>query len=320
MPSSLAIPTIDLERDDEEILPTLERVLCDIGFVLVRGHGIPGKLVSDLRQHLVDYFDRPLVDKMAERITPDNYRGYIPLGFFSPNTEGVTPDQYEGYKLHAEVAADDPLCTACDLYGPNRWPAEPAGLRESTEAFWQACEATGQRLLSLIAQIMKVNVADFLAYFEQPLTNMTLLHYPRSNPNDGFGIHPHKDTDALTLLFPDAAGGLWLRPHGHPEWVEVEAPDDTMVVNIGDLLELWSGGYFVSTPHKVVNASGKERYSFPFFIVPRHNVVVAPLIDCQPGFERAPVPVGPVSREVWRTNWPEAVPEETGFDLGTLPD
>ena len=112
MPSSLAIPTIDLERDDDEFLPTLERALCDIGFVLVRGHGVPGTLVSDLRQKLVDYFDRPLADKMAERITPDNYRGYIPLGFFSPNSEGVTPDQYEGYKLHAEVAADHPVCAA----------------------------------------------------------------------------------------------------------------------------------------------------------------------------------------------------------------
>ena len=62
--------------------------LCDIGFVLVRGHGILEKLVSDLRQHLIDYFDRPLVDKMAERSTPDNYRGYIPLGFFHPTPRG----------------------------------------------------------------------------------------------------------------------------------------------------------------------------------------------------------------------------------------
>ena len=155
MPASLAIPTIDLDHDDVEILPTLERALCDIGFVLVKGHGVPAELVTDLRQHLVDFFDRSLADKMAERITPDNYRGYIPLGFFSPNTEGITPDQYEGYKLHIEVAADDPLCAACNLYGPNRWPREPAGLRETTTAFWQACEATGQRLLSLIAQIMK---------------------------------------------------------------------------------------------------------------------------------------------------------------------
>ena len=121
MPTSLAIPTIDLARDDKEILPTLERALCNIGFVLVKGHDVPAELVSNLRRYLIDYFDRPLADKMADRITPHNYRGYIPLGFFSPNTDGVAPDQYEGYKLHAEVAADDRLCTACDLYGPNRW-------------------------------------------------------------------------------------------------------------------------------------------------------------------------------------------------------
>ena len=130
---SASILTINLEDSDDQLLPILERALCDIGFVLVKGHGVPAELVSDLRQQLVSYFDRPLAEKMAERITPDNYRGYIPLGFFSPNfspnTEGITPDQYEGYKLHAEVAADDPLCTACDLYGPNRWPPEPAGLR-----------------------------------------------------------------------------------------------------------------------------------------------------------------------------------------------
>ena len=109
MPASLAIPTIDLDRHDVEILPTLERALCDIGFVLVKGHGVPAELVTDLRQHLVDCFDRSLADKMAERITPDNYRGYIPLGFFSPKTDGTSPDQYDGYKLNAEIAAEDPL-------------------------------------------------------------------------------------------------------------------------------------------------------------------------------------------------------------------
>ena len=83
------IPIIDLADHEEQILSKLERALCDIGFVLVRGHGVPAELVSKLRRHLVDYFDRPLTEKMAERITPDNYRGYIPLGFFSPNTEGI---------------------------------------------------------------------------------------------------------------------------------------------------------------------------------------------------------------------------------------
>ena len=65
MPTSLAIPTIDLDRDDKEILPALERALCNIGFVLVKGHDVPAELLSNLRRYLIDYFDRPLADKMA---------------------------------------------------------------------------------------------------------------------------------------------------------------------------------------------------------------------------------------------------------------
>jgi isopenicillin N synthase-like dioxygenase len=113
MSTTLAIPTIDLDRDDDESLPTLERALCDIGFVLVKGHGVPAELVSDLRQQLVGYFDRPLAEKMAERITPDNYRGYIPLGFFSPNTEGVTPDQYA-----VVVPEPEPFCRSKNTEAP----------------------------------------------------------------------------------------------------------------------------------------------------------------------------------------------------------
>ena len=91
-------------------------------------------------------------------------------------------------------------------------------------------------------------------------------------------------------------------------------------MNIGDLMELWSGGYFVSTPHKVVNLSGAERYSFPYFAVPRFDTVVEPLKSPQPGFSRSSVHVGDVSKEVWRTNWPDVVSDKPHFDLGTLED
>ena len=85
------IPIIDLADHEEQILPTLERALCDIGFVLVTGHDVPAELVRNLRQHLIDYFDRPLAEKMAERITPDNYRGYIPDGLFLTQHRGDQP-------------------------------------------------------------------------------------------------------------------------------------------------------------------------------------------------------------------------------------
>ena len=316
-----SISLIHLTDPDERIVGTLEQALTQTGFVMVQGHGIPSALVRDVRRVVEGYFNLPVEEKMLDCITPDNYRGYIPLGFFSPNTDGNTPDQYEGYKLHHETSLKHPIREQCDLYGPNKWPAEPADMSEIITEFWRACDAAGRHLLKLISQIMGVNKAAFLSFFDDPLTNMTLLHYP-SQPADKpkVGIHPHKDTDALTLLFPDQVGGLWLQPRGQKDWMEVIAPPDAMVVNIGDLLELWSGGYFVSTPHKVVNTSGKQRYSFPFFMVPRHDVVVEPLIKCQQGFSRQPVPVGTVSREVWRTNWQFASPANTGFDLGTLQD
>ena len=316
-----SISLIHLTDPEERIVGILERALTETGFVMVQGHGIPSALVRDVRRVVEGYFSLPVEEKMLDCITPDNYRGYIPLGFFSPNTGSNTPDQYQGYKLHHEMSLEHPIRQQCDLYGPNKWPAKPTDMSEVITKFWRACDAAGRRLLTLISRIMGVNETDFLSYFDDPLTNMTLLHYP-SHPTDRpkVGIHPHKDTDALTLLFPDPVGGLWLQPRGHKDWIEVVAPPDAMVVNIGDLLELWSGGTFVSTPHKVVNASGKERYSFPFFMVPRHDVVVEPLVKCQPEFNRTPVPVGHVSREVWRTNWQQASPADTGFDLGTLQD
>ena len=315
------IPTINLNDSDENIIAEIDRAFSTIGFLFIEGHPMPRALITRIRQQLIAYFGRSIAEKSAESITQSNYRGYIPLGFFSPNTEGTNPDQYEGYKLHCEVAANNPIRSQCDLYGPNKWPKEPALLRKTILQYWAVCDQISHRLIGLLATIMGVNPDWFLSLFDYPLTNMTLLHYPPQNPErSGYGIHPHKDTDAFTLLFPDKVGGLWIKKRHGGEWIEVNSPGDAMLVNIGDLLELWSGGYFVSTPHKVVNETGAERYSFPFFVVPRHDVVVKPLIKPQPDFARSSVPVGTVSKEVWRTNWSTVESSTSDFDLGTLSD
>ena len=178
-------------------------------------------------------------------------------------------------------------------------------------------------MMSLCAIALGLDETFFADKIDRHITAMRINHYPQQTVSPLSGqlrAGAHTDYGMLTILNGEnKPGGLQVLTRSG-DWIDVETDPDTFVVNIGDLLELWSGGYFMSTPHKVVNTSGKDRFSFPFFIVPRHDVVVTPLIDCQPGFERATVPVGPVSREVWRTNWPEAVPEDTGFDLGTLPD
>jgi isopenicillin N synthase-like dioxygenase len=315
------VPVIDLSATNEEVAKALDHAFTEMGFAVLAGHGIPTGVIAAAREAVVKYFEQPLDRKLPDRITRDNYRGYIPLGFFSPNSAGQSPDRYEGYKLHFEVDANDPICKACDLYGPNKWPAEQPAMRDAILNYWRACDDLTTRLLTILAGILNIDASRLLDPFDESLTNMTLLHYPPQDANEsGVGIHAHKDTDALTLLAPDPIGGLLIRPRDRREWIEIDAPENSIIVNIGDLLELWSGGYFVSTPHKVINRSGRARFSFPYFAVPRFDAVVSPLVPVCAGFNRAEVPVGEVSREVWRTNWSDTTPGTQGYDLGTLSD
>lgn len=323
------LPIIDFSEFDplnahseqsKSVLDALEAACRDIGFVLIRGHGIDENLIQAMRSATQSFFERPLSEKNNYRISQDNYRGFIPLGFFSANEGGYAPDRYEGYKLHWQVDADHPICQECDLYGPNKWPNSVPDLEQTALHYWQACDTLSEKLLQAFALILGLPQSYFEACMQQPLTNMTLLHYPAQDNAEDYGIHPHKDTDVLTILAHDPVGGLRLRPRGQTDWVSADAPEDCVVVNIGDLLELWSGGYFVSTPHKVLNPVGGPRYSFPYFVVPRHDTVVSAIDEISAGFSPRRVHVGDISKEVWRTNWPGTVPQNSCDELGTLSD
>ena len=85
------LPTIDLQASDEVVKQALETAFTTIGFALISGHGIAEGQVSEMRQLLKTYFNRPLSEKLQESITPENYRGYIPLGFFRQTATTPSP-------------------------------------------------------------------------------------------------------------------------------------------------------------------------------------------------------------------------------------
>ena len=313
------IPLIDTSDPDfeEELLAACR----DVGFVSITGHGIETSQFDEMRALLVRLFEADDQTKTAGAITRDNYRGFIPLGFFTPNrskhndTQG---DNYEGYKLHWECPADHPARSESRLYGPNIWPGQTPEMADVVLGYWEACDRLADRLLAVFARALNVEPDEFVGWHEAPLTNMTLLHYPAQDPQDSApGIHPHKDTNVITFLHPDPVGGLYVRAVDG-SWIEASPPPDALVMNIGEMLELWSGGMFRATPHQVLNNSGKERYSYPYFVVPNHGVVVEPLLECREGFVANSMPVGPLSAEVWRTNWPDEEASDPNFDLGTL--
>lgn len=292
----------------------------EVGFAGVVGHTIKPSVIATVRQQVEALFSLPMQQKAEHVITQHNYRGYIPLGYFTPNGSKQAADQYEGYKLHLETQLADPIRQACDLYGPNAWPSALPSLQAAIHDYWQQCDQLSMSILTALFCHLELPLNFLSAAFRQPLTNMTLLHYPPSNANeDHFGIHPHKDTDALTILAPDQVGGLYLRPRNSHNWIEATVPLETLIVNVGDMLETWSSGYFVSTPHKVVNASGKPRYSFPYFAVPRFDVLIEPLTGSDDfatdrSSESTADTAGEISREIWQSNWPNASPIDTHLD------
>lgn len=318
------LATIDISRQQSEISQSLMGALQTVGFAALAGHGISRKLIIEIRQELKYLFNRSLEEKHALIAQPENYRGYVPFAFFTPNAKNQPADHYEAYKLHWPCPDGDDIRQENDLYGTNKWPEDSHRLQQLIEVYWQHCERISNFLLETLSTPLGISNDFFVSAMKRPLSNMTLLHYPPAQLNqpgvgannsdtiqNHYGIHPHKDTDVLTLLMPDACGGLFIKARGTNDWIEAPKDPELMIINVGDMLESWSAGKLVSTPHKVVNYSNTHRYSFPFFAVPRYDVQIEPLVDSEQknqgrNFLRGTA--GDISARIWRSNWPDAKP------------
>ena len=170
--------------------------------------------------------------------------------------------------------ADDPLVY---LEGPNRWPTRE-GFRPVVEAYDAALRVISASIVELIADALG-DGGTMRSAFDTPTTWLRLLRYPprpTGAPSDEFGSAPHTDFGAITLLALDDVGGLQVRdPSG--AWIDVPPVPGTFIMNTGEMVRRWSNGRLRATPHLVVNPSGRERYSVPYFFDPHMTTTVRPL-------------------------------------------
>ena len=290
-----AIPILDvspLHSGDgaavRQVAESLRGYLETVGFVYVAGHGVPEDSVQAVRAASRRFFALPEQDKLRIRIDR-NFRGYLPIASSTIVTSSVAqvskPNQSESLMLMHEVAADDPDAIAeKPLQGPNQWPDEGQvpGFRATVEDYVARMNALGRTLVSTISVSLGMAPGDLDPWFERPTTFLRLLHYPTQPQEEGlFGSAPHTDYGFITLLAQDNVGGLEVRNKAG-DWVAAPPVPGTFVMNVGDILARWSNNRFVSTPHRVINRSGRERYSQPFFFDPGMDHTIAALPACVP--------------------------------------
>ena len=283
---SASIPIVDLcsttsPADDADIARTLDDALTGHGFCYLRGHNVDPLCITDIFHANQDFHQLSQASKDAVKINAF-HRGYIGLNestTVTSSVESVTqPNQSESFMLMQPVGPDHARWGTA-VFGPNQWPDTlmPA-FQERCLRYYTAMVALAHELTQRLATALGHKSDVFDNAFSDPTVFLRLIRYPACNPDSPAqtcGSAAHTDHGFVTLVAQDSNGGLEVRNSDH-RWVPVEPIPGTLVLNVADMLSLWSGGRWLSTPHRVV-LNDSERYSVAFFFDPAFDTTVQPL-------------------------------------------
>ncbi len=255
------------------------------GFFYVINHGVPAALVAQTFAESARFFALP--DAKKAEIAIENsacHRGWFKIGGenLDPAKQKQSGDLKEGVKIGRDLGPDHPKVIAgLPLHGPNQWPDLP-GWRAAMQTYYDAMDQLGRHLLQAFATALELDPTYFDGFLDTPMTTLGPLHYP---PQAGhiteaqLGAGAHTDFGCLTILAQDDNGGLQVRAR-NGGWIDAPPIPGSFVVNIGDMMERWTNGVFTSTLHRVINVSGRERYSIPFFFDPDFSAEVRCIPTC----------------------------------------
>ncbi|MCV7258516.1 2OG-Fe(II) oxygenase [Tsukamurella paurometabola DSM] [Mycobacterium shimoidei] len=272
MSSITTLPVVDLSARPGTLRRQLREAGHDVGFCYLTGHGVPQRLTRELLAAARRLFALPQADKDAiAMVHSPHFRGYTRMG---GELTGGRVDWREQLDIGPELppiggpGRPDYLW----LQGPNQWPAGLPELPEIIRSWDAAMSRVARTLLRHWAAALGSPGDIFDAAFaETPATLIKIVHYPAGAPTSQ-GVGAHRDAGVLTLLAAEpGTRGLQVRPprSAAGDWIDVPARDDAFVVNIGELLEVATGGYLRATEHRVNLREAADRISVPYFFNPR---------------------------------------------------
>ncbi len=261
------IQKVDYRSADAKI--RFAETLRDTGFGVLTNHPVPADLIKDVYEDWQQFFVSE--DKHAYTYDPAVQSGYFP--FRSENAKGYSAKDLKEF-FH--------------LYG---WTKLPGSINARTWDLYKRMFTLAGELLTWIEEATPVEIRK---QFSTPLphmiqdcreTLMRILHYPpltgALEEDEAIRAAAHEDINLITLLPAASAPGLQVKASGTGnQWVDVECSPGDLVINVGDMLQMASKGYYVSTSHQVVNPKGeaarRSRFSTPLFLHARADVPLSP--------------------------------------------
>lgn len=260
-----AIPVIDLTALREQSDPTavaeaLHAASHGLGFIYVSGHGIPQDSIDAARASALDFFQASDEQKHSVLISPQ-HRGWLKPGAAKMGDDAKA-DLKESY-IWGQQDAQGNCLQDHPLRGKNQWPAFVPNLEPAAMAYFEKAHEVAGLLMRGFALGLNLDEQFFMQTCNNPLSRASFVYYPAQPEDSGeeqFGVAPHTDFGVLTVLCQDNTGGLQVQDI-NGDWIHAPPIEGTLVVNVGDLLSRWTAGKYKSTPHRVVNTSGRERMS-----------------------------------------------------------
>ena len=283
------LPVIDIEslkdgatRPPRTVIEELGWAARNIGFFYLTNHGVSQSLIDDTFALTREFFSLPLEEKMHWHYTRGrNHSGYLAIGQEITDSE-AGGDFKEGLDYFLELTPDDIDYDFRFYGGPNLWVDMPVGYRELLQRCFMEFLELNRRILDAMLQSVGVAPGSLNSQLTKPIAVLSPRRYP---PQSGhitrshLGANMHQDWCCCTVIAQDHVPGLQAM-NAEGRWIEVLPLEGTLVCNLGELLERWTNGQLVATQHRVINDSGRDRYSIPAFLSPNRRSTVEVLPEC----------------------------------------
>jgi len=287
------LPIIDFGLPLPELAGLINQACRQVGFMYLVNHNVRTTLMDEAFRLTQSFFALSLdqKNKLGMAKSRNGIRGYFSIGEENLGDKNKKHgDQKEGF----DIGRDD-LCVndedlKCPLVDFNQWPTIECNeyndfsseeFRRGILAYRSAVLAMAGKLMIAFALGLKLPSDFFTLKAKKPMTTLRLLHYPPQSPKDAntAGCGAHTDYGFFTILNQDHIGGLQVR-NVENAWISAPPVPGAFVINVGDMMSRWTNGEYASTVHRVINTTGKERYSLPFFVNPDVDTTVECVPTC----------------------------------------